>query len=262
MNFCNQYQTVCFRDVKLGELSKEVISIIFIHGGAWVDPTNTANDFKEFSGYLNNLFDQLKMSEDSLISMFGINYRLSPRVKHPVHLLDVINSIFNIVKNHKINNIYLVGHSVGATLIWQILSFDFTSNLANSELSSKVKYIIKNVRGVFLLDGIYSIDNLLKEFPDYSSFVSKAFTTTQDFIEPAPAIESFKNNTTEHIKIYLVHSYQDELLSLNQIKLFMQVLMDNDIPFQLELSNFGLHNEVYKNKLVAQYIYHNIIHVQ
>lgn len=229
-------------------------ALIFIHGGAWVDPSNTSNDFKIMAETINDI--NLKSSNhNDNISLFGIEYRLSPLVKHPIHLQDVIININRLIQDYKINSLYLCGHSVGATLIWQILS-DKSPQLAflNKDLNS----IHSKLAGIFLLDGIYSLHELLDEYADYNSFVSKAFDDI-DIEYPDPKYDIIKSkDVLSHIDIHIIHSYNDELLTLRQTNYFVRYLEEVKIHFTLTVGEYGLHNDVFTNKEVAKLLYSNI----
>ncbi|KAH9200962.1 Alpha/Beta hydrolase protein [Zygosaccharomyces rouxii] len=144
---------------KTVEFNKGRNALVFIHGGAWIDVDNTPWDFQSLCQ------DILKL--DYQCGLYGIEYRLSPGVKHPTHLKDVIENLYRLVNDQDLDQLQLVGHSVGATLAWQV---------ATCELDDyKVRLVKSKLNAIWLVDGIYSILELLEEYPDYSSFVSKAF---------------------------------------------------------------------------------------
>lgn len=122
--------------------------VIFIHGGAWRDPNNTYDDFKEFAVDAN---------------AFGVNYRLLPEVKHPAHLEDVEAAIAYIKAQYGVSEYSVVGHSAGATLALQLR---------------------ETPQRLFLLDGIYDLAELISEYPDYRSFVDEAFDCPGDSVFP------------------------------------------------------------------------------
>ncbi len=84
---------------------------IYVHGGAWNigDKRNvTANYAKTYT--------------NSGVILVAINYRLSPKHKHPAHIEDCAQAIKWIVENiHRYggdaNNMVLSGHSAGAHLV-------------------------------------------------------------------------------------------------------------------------------------------------
>lgn len=84
-------------------------TVVFIHGGGWVQESETAVDYLP-------MVEGLKFDAN----MFGVEYRLSPEVKDPFHLLDVLHGLDHIFRNYKVSRLHLVGHSVGAFLCLQI----------------------------------------------------------------------------------------------------------------------------------------------
>lgn len=214
------------------------LSIIFIHGGAWRDPRNTFNDFEELVGKL-----------PSTINTFGINYRLSPAVKHPAHLEDVVSAIEYLAKNYKVENVGLVGHSVGATLALQILNYKTILPGLERPLGIKMKFLV-------FLDGIYDVPKLVEEYPTYSSFVNEAFKTKQDYMRATPVSSEMPqfDILVEKCVILLVQSTEDELLSVQQTELMADFLQAKSIPFEKHLGAFGAHEQVYRHHKVAKLI--------
>ncbi|KAI5967529.1 BNA7 [Candida margitis] len=251
---------------------------IYIHGGAWRDPNNT--------------FDELSPVANSTpgCTFIGINYRLSPEVKHPFHLVDIAKAMIYILANFKTNEKHLLGYSVGSTLILQFLQFkfhfneaisyyetyttdeknigNFSDSLVTQELLayededpvSQLDKLITQGQLYFssikFLDGIYDLPELLHEYPDYASFVEEAFpsdkliklnsvsnaTTRDNYL----AFYNYNNIIDANTKIYIVHSLQDELLSLNQThllwKFFNETLHSGCIVLT---GNWGKHDDIY-----------------
>lgn len=120
--------------------------IIFIHGGAWRDPSIDATSFVPTCKHL--VTSPLYTNIIPYISGFAsLNYRLSPHsdypeelqqttgtpqlelpttpsspVQHPDHLHDILTGIATLQSRFKFNDRYiLVGHSCGATLALQTI---------------------------------------------------------------------------------------------------------------------------------------------
>lgn len=118
--------------------------IIFIHGGAWRDPSIDASSFVPTCKHL--VSSPLYTNIIPYVSGFAsLNYRLSPHpdypeelqqttttpqvelptipsspIQHPDHLHDILTGIATLQDRFKFNNRYiLVGHSCGATLALQ-----------------------------------------------------------------------------------------------------------------------------------------------
>lgn len=219
-------------------------ALVFIHGGAWIDPNNTPNDFESLCKKM------LAMDGGEHLGMYGIEYRLSPGVKHPTHLYDVVENLYRLVEEKGIDSIQLVGHSVGATLAWQVATCSGDQHLGNE---NRLRAVQSKLRAVWLLDGIYSVDQLLQEYPTYNYFVSQAFEPSNQFEEPSESIKKMGD-----IEVHLVHSYQDELLSLRQTQYMCGLLQRHRLPFTLYLDDLGMHNQVYSNAKLARYIVNNV----
>lgn len=234
---------------------------VFIHGGAWRDINNTYDDFKPMIDYF--------LDNDN-INAIGINYRLSPEFKHPVHLIDIVSAM-NFIADQFTKKIIVVGHSVGATLILQLFdfkkiiqlgiqslegndySFELTSRIQQDmiELSNQLK-----IRTVYLIDGIYDIVELASEYEDYSSFINDAFVSVDHYKHSTPVSNKLLklDNMDEATRIVVVQSVQDELLSLKQTNLLVDYFQENNIKYELIVDKFGKHEQVYKNLELAQII--------
>ncbi|CAH2352165.1 kynurenine formamidase [[Candida] railenensis] len=202
------------------------VGVIFIHGGAWRDPNNTYDDFKEFASYAEANYPSL--------NLFGVNYRLSPNVKHPGHLQDISESVEYLKKTYDLTDIVLVGHSVGATLILQYIR--------RTEAAEGVR-----ISNCYLIDGIFDIPELVSEYPGYASFVNEAFTSEKQYSE-ATDIYDARFSGIGHI--YIIQSLQDELLSERQTDLLAGYLANTSTKFLVQKGNWGLHEEVYRRKEV------------
>lgn len=230
------YGTDPLQSLKVFNYSEDnKVSVVFIHGGAWRDPNNTFDDFKDFADYAQRQYP--------LVNTFGLNYRLSPSVKHPAHLQDIVEGVKYLLKTYNVNSVNYVGHSVGATLILQMLrELDQESGQDPKQEESGV--VIKNC---YLLDGIFDIPELLSEYPSYSSFVEEAFTSKKLYTE-ATAI--YGTQFTGINRLSIIQSLDDELLSENQSDKLAEYLENTATNFSIQKGHWGLHEEVYRNKEV------------
>ncbi|SCU89046.1 LANO_0D03774g1_1 [Lachancea nothofagi CBS 11611] len=237
-------QTVTFRKAEVPGPHR---AIVFIHGGAWIDPSNTPHDFDQLSKHL------LDISNSQLpFSLYAVEYRLSPEYQHPIHIQDVIDNLAQLIQQEQIDELNLLGHSVGATLCWQILSLDSSIDFVEP---SQLQLVRSKLKRCYLTDGIYSLKELLKEYPSYDYFVSKAFSKVDDYDDPRGSeIDSSLSPV-----IYVIHSYQDELLSLRQSNYFCAVLQELQQPYQVYLDDLGKHNDVYENLKLAQYVLYTMM---
>ncbi|EHN02936.1 Bna7p [Saccharomyces cerevisiae x Saccharomyces kudriavzevii VIN7] len=229
-------------------------TVIYIHGGAWNDPSNTPNDFNSLANVIKS------MDVESNICQFSMEYRLSPEITNPRNLYDVVANITRLVKEKGLTSLNIVGHSVGATFIWQILSVLKHAQENMNEAQLQMLELLRTVKRVFLLDGIYSLKELLEEYPQYDCFTKLAFPDGIQMYEEEPSIVMShvkKALFRFHVDMHVVHSYHDELLSLRQTNSLIACLQNYQINFRLYLDDLGLHNDVYKNDKVAKYIFDN-----
>lgn len=117
--------------------------IMFIHGGGWKSGSKT------LYGGLGRSFARQG------IGVAVINYRLSPRVKHPVHAEDAARAFAWVRANvarfgGDPGNITIMGHSAGGHLA-ALLATDPTYLKAE-------KLELSHIRGVVAVSGVYQID--------------------------------------------------------------------------------------------------------
>ncbi|CCE82227.1 Piso0_001940 [Millerozyma farinosa CBS 7064] len=245
--------------------------LVFIHGGAWNDPANTYNDFE----FLSKCLQEYPNLQENIV---GINYRLSPEVKHPAHLEDVFLAISTLVEKYKQTKLKLVGHSVGATLIIQLLDYheitrsgyqNAKESKSNEEDSMPQVEVPRgllqgvDILAIYLLDGIYGIPSLLVEYPVYISFVSKAFSNEEHYRDATQVsskrIGSWCSELQSHNlpEITIVQSLDDELLSFAQTELFTGFLARRNVRFKLLVDSLGQHEDVYKNRKLVDIIVRN-----
>ncbi|VEU24300.1 DEKNAAC105644 [Brettanomyces naardenensis] len=217
--------------------------IVFIHGGAWRDPANTCDDFDKLVTFVEQLLNTGGPTKE--FELFSVDYRLSPGVKHPMHMLDVMEALSSIGKRHHIDEVTFCGHSVGSTLITQILENEGT--------------VCPRVKRAIFLDGIYDIPLMLKEYPEYQGFVSEAFEgpdyNRSNMISACSANDSVKSVYGKLESITIIHSTKDELLSLKQPERFYSWLLTAGVEKDLidrHYCDYGKHNDVYQSPEVAK----------
>ncbi|PBP22890.1 hypothetical protein BUE80_DR006241 [Diplocarpon rosae] len=113
--------------------------IIYIHGGAWRDPSITEKSFYPTIRALYSTTSQRELMNKHVTGIASISYRLSAHpdhpqdptipaterrdAQHPEHLQDVVASISFLQAKYGFGSRYLlVGHSCGATLAFQSLN--------------------------------------------------------------------------------------------------------------------------------------------
>jgi acetyl esterase/lipase len=129
-------------DLYLPRGRKDFPVLFFVHGGAW------RSGSKELYGPLGRLFAR------NGVGTVIINYRLSPKVKHPAHIEDVARAFAwthrNIGKyGGRADRIFVCGHSAGGHLVALLCTDE--SHLKAHKLS------VKDVRAMIPLSGVYTI---------------------------------------------------------------------------------------------------------
>ena len=78
------------------------------------------------------------------------------------------------------------------------------------------------MRGVVYVDGIYDLQDLLEEYPIYSYFIDDAFGKSSQYLaDESPAHWTlYPLSTSPFLRFLILHSQDDELISLLQPKLF------------------------------------------
>lgn len=252
--------------VQVPSSSKPDRLMIYVHGGAWRTdhlgffdhhPSSSSLGDKAdvySRGLMKNLSDRF-----ANLKMCSINYRLSElvidgsgqgsiKIKHPSHNSDVIEAIESIDGLDRIQEIYLVGHSVGAFICLSISGIlrpcdpklDHVRRKQDGILDSEQpsigsQSIIGRIRGLILIDGIYDLVQLVREYPSYRDFVSGAFDRrkieeqAEDELEywnrvsPTSWLPS-SSSSLSIPRILIIHSKHDRLLSTHQSELIAKSL--------------------------------------
>ncbi|EPS36716.1 hypothetical protein H072_9694 [Dactylellina haptotyla CBS 200.50] len=222
--------------------------IIFIHGGAWRDPSNTKSDATQL------LHALIHTPQNTTLCGATLNYRLSPSIKspentakHPDHVADILAAITFLQHQYQFGRNYiLVGHSAGATLALQSLRSIFNGKNIESSIPAAETFLPGGLpRAVVCTEGIYNLPDLVDEYPDYSSFVRNAFgPPSQVWFDASPAcLPGWKSEYDG--RIVVVQSTEDELLSLRQATGFVRVLEAEGVRVDVEIVG-GRHDEVFK----------------
>ncbi len=124
--------------------------ILFVHGGSWI-----AGD-KDQRGRIRAVGQSL--ARQGFVAVL-INYRLSPRVKHPEHVKDVARAFAWVSKNiadhgGDPDRIVLVGHSAGGHLVTLLVADE--SYLSDRALGLDAR-ARKSIRAVVSLSGVYRV---------------------------------------------------------------------------------------------------------
>lgn len=168
------------------------------------------------------------------VTLASVNYRLSPTVHHPGHQEDVIAALGYLKERYNMNEYVLVGHSAGACLAFQSAH-------------------ITGCRGILGVEGIYDIEQLVEEYPEYEEFVEQGFGTNKIVWRKASPSHINLNSTTLIIK--LVQSTEDELLSPRQTECMFSRLQNMNITLQDIGWIRGSHNTAITNQEFCSLVY-------
>lgn len=191
---------------------------VFVHGGAWISGD--------------------KAQHESLARAFAgrgfcaitLNYPLAPQAPHPapVRALDrALREVPALLPTPTCDRarIFLAGHSAGAHLIAQ-----WNSSYRNEA-----------VKGFVGLEGIYDLPKLAERWPAYPDwFLKKAFGGAENWAKASPA----RLSPLGKAPWLVIHSEQDELVDLQQSKLFANWLEEKGVPAELLVIKTGAHDEV------------------
>ncbi|CUM56508.1 Kynurenine formamidase [Debaryomyces fabryi] len=275
---------------QLDESNEE--TLLLIHGGAWRDPNNTYNDFEDMIGHIQ------KNQYSAKYNLVAMNYRLSPEVKHPYHLWDVLEGLQFLVQNYNIRKILIAGHSVGATLMLQLLDYNkvldsgfrkLQDDLKDDKASAIREGVDLNVplekertllnetmenlqlKTFCFIDGIYDVVQLVDEYGSpYESFINDAFSSPEQYSEATQlssttidvrspfSFNILLENVLKELKLVVLQSNQDELLSMRQTNLFIEYLTQKNLIFRSVVGEWGEHEQVYRHEDVAKIVLDSI----
>jgi acetyl esterase/lipase len=207
--------------------------LIYIHGGAWI------------SGSINDT------SFEKLVKLgypvAQIEYRLSKvsNIQHPTHTFDVSEGLkFLFCETKKLNlpdKAVLIGHSCGAHISGLIL---FQSGWIDENVKN---WII----GYIGIQGIYSLDALLKSHPTYDSwFLSYAFPDKN-----WDQLDLYNNLSYFSVKALVIYSLEDELVNFNHSEMFYQALLGVGIDSEICKDISDSHDGILKNDLLFEKIH-------
>ncbi|KAJ8112356.1 hypothetical protein OPT61_g5250 [Boeremia exigua] len=170
--------------------------IVYIHGGAWRDPTQDARCIEPT---LSHLRKSHATALSKIAGIASLNYRLSPYPSHPTapstpsdasrnathpdHVRDVACALRFLAKEYGMKTWVGAGHSCGATLLLQYVSGIGLTDQDKDQAHG-------GPAGLVLLCGIYNIPLLLQNHdppacPDnissiYYDFIAGAFGRDRD----------------------------------------------------------------------------------
>ncbi|MCP2604325.1 alpha/beta hydrolase [Candidatus Aminicenantes bacterium AC-708-M15] len=190
--------------------------LIFVHGGGWM-----SGDKREYK-FLG------KFLAFNGIGTVIINYRLSPKVKHPAHIEDVASAFAWVYKNAKkfggdSNKIFLMGHSAGAHLS-ALLALD-EKYLEAYGLSTSL------IKGTILIDGIYDLTLGGKKDTWFSkAFFKRIFGDKQENRICASPIFHINGKSSPFL---IIHAENDHLIPKKEPLKFYEILKKHNNPVKL-----------------------------
>ena len=189
------------------------IWLLYLHGGAWRDPSQTPAQILPAVTHLRTHLDNSPPSSGTatttattttprIAGILSINYRLSPypshatdpssptdperNVRHPTHVRDVAAAVRCARERYGVERWVAMGHSCGATLWLQVVEgIGLDDGDGDDDGEEKDAGLLSGLEALVLLEGIYDIPILLKNHAPphcseeiagvYRSFVRGAF---------------------------------------------------------------------------------------
>jgi len=261
---------------------KVLVWIVYIHGGAWRDPTIEADSFGPAAKELLKRFTPAtsrSSSKNVLAGLASLNYRLSPHpnhpapdrpdrnVRHPEHLRDVLTGlsflqrvIFSSTPTENIEFI-LTGHSCGATLSFQSIMSPLTRFSLPPNLS-----LCKKPMAIVGFNGLYDLAGFIHKppkgweghVPPYEEFTRGAFGDDERVwraVCPASAEGDWLGEWLEEkkgAKVVLGISKQDSLVPREQMVVMRECLerekeKGRGVEVRVVEGDWGDHDEVWQS---------------
>ncbi|KAH7008109.1 Alpha/Beta hydrolase protein [Ilyonectria destructans] len=201
--------------------------IIFIHGGGWRDPRNTADDF---CASIKHITSSSGDDTSNIKGFISLDYRLSPHpdfpqdpastqssdlrnAKHPDHIQDIWLALeFAQMKYQFSDDYVLIGHSAGATLAYQLL-------MGEAVLVGRSRPEVSLPVAIIGISGIYDLVNVnARHDGQYAGFIGAAFDEALwTSASPAQYKASFKESWPNGKLTILAWSSEDTLIDEPEI---------------------------------------------
>ncbi|KAF2162265.1 hypothetical protein M409DRAFT_27268 [Zasmidium cellare ATCC 36951] len=226
----NTLQTCIPRPTSSNDRSR--IWIVYVHGGAWFDPEQTASTFDKAQEQLLN-----SPIADRVAGFASINYRLSPapthptnpsnpadparNARHPDHINDVLAAILHLQETYRFEDRYiLVGHSAGAFLALQVAMKRYWGSQYESTYALELNVVppvaILGIEGLYDLPALVKYHDKLSQHM-YHNFVESAFGPNEADWGAASPTQSNLEETWENGQLAVIaHSHSDELVEWEQ----------------------------------------------
>lgn len=213
--------------------------LVYIHGGAWLDPEILASSFNATQALL------LQDASNTLSHIAGIaslDYRLSPaashprlpshpedparNARHPDHINDILTALLYLQHTYSFEDRYLlIGHSCGATLALQVAMKRFWG--AQYEAIEALEMNVVPPFAVLGVEGLYHLPALVQYHarePAYRDFVVNAFGTEEGVWQAvSPACGDWGESVWDEGRlVVLAQSKGDELVEWEQTLLMVE----------------------------------------
>jgi len=213
--------------------SRHQVWIVYIHGGAWMDPEIDASSFRSAQQLI------LASHEAQYVAgLASINYRLSPypshprdpsnpsdpsrNARHPDHIKDVLAALLHLQETYRFEDRYvLVGHSCGAALAFQVAMKRFWG----TQYEPTDGFTLNVIPPIAILgvEGLYDLSALVSHHsddPSYRGFVSNAFGDDHSlWAAISPVSGDFETSWPDGKLAAIAHSRDDELVEWEQVDL-------------------------------------------
>ncbi|KAK2589732.1 hypothetical protein QQS21_012589 [Conoideocrella luteorostrata] len=241
--------------------------IIFIHGGAWLDPRNTLEDFIPS---IRKMMSSRYMQSSAIRAFASIDYRLSPSrafpqdpittpnpelraARHPDHIMDVHAALKMLQEEYELSNNYiLVGHSAGATLAFQLLMGETVLYHQHRPPSILLPVAIIAVSGIYDLVGLEE-----RHRGEYTRFIQGAFGHNKETwarVSPATFSGNFMECWNQGIRAILAHSPDDSLIDHVEIDAMSAKLARDGVEVSTIRDLTGDHDFVWQDGSQIAYL--------
>jgi len=235
-------------DLYLPKGEKGFRTVIFVHGGTW--SMGSKDGFLMLPGH--RAADHGKFFAEKGIAAVFINYRLSPKVKHPEHAKDVAEAIAWVRRNigkygGDSNQLFLMGHSAGGHLV-SLVTCDPSYLMA-------VGLTPSCIRGVITISGVYALTAQLNssEEPVAAGQPTGAAVILGHVFGSDPKLHhqaSPLQQVREGLPPFLVAYADHDIISLPaQAEAFHQVLTSKNVPAKKMLVTGREHQTILKSML-------------
>lgn len=197
-------------DIYLPTKGKGWPTLILVHGGAWV------LGGKRLVGNVGYALAQKG------VATVCVNYRLTPRVRHPGHVEDVARAIAWTRKNlgdygADTKALFLAGHSAGGHLV-SLVALD-------ERYLEKHGLDARDLAGVITISGVYDIDHeVLKE----------VFGTSRKAWREASPITYVHGQAPPFLILYAERDMDRQIPLMEQAEELFEALRDEGVPARIQ----------------------------